>query len=113
MKEIIFTKLTGAGNDFVLIDKELNPELNISSNLVVKLCDRRFGIGSDGLLVISNDEETDFQMEYYNSDGTSGMLCGNGARCVIKYASATGRIKDLETTFSFHSEIFSGNFRKY
>ncbi|MEN8192723.1 MAG: diaminopimelate epimerase [Bacteroidota bacterium] len=109
MKEIIFTKLTGAGNDFILIDSELNSDISISPSLIKKLCDRRFGIGADGLLVISDDLETDFQMKYFNSDGTSGMLCGNGARCIIKYAEHTGRIKDSQTKFVFQSERFSGN----
>ncbi|VAX26667.1 Diaminopimelate epimerase [hydrothermal vent metagenome] len=108
MLEINFTKLTGAGNDFILIDKKLNPNLEIAPNLIENLCDRRFGIGADGMLVIADDDDLDFEMEYYNSDGSTGMLCGNGARCIIKYASFTGRIKGTKTKFRFQSTLYSG-----
>lgn len=108
MSEINFTKLTGAGNDFILIDKKLHPELEVIPSLIEKLCDRRFGIGADGLLTINDSEDIDFEMEYFNSDGSTGMLCGNGARCIIKYADFSGRIKDSKTKFKFQSEYFSG-----
>ena len=108
MLEINFTKLTGAGNDFILIDKELNPNLEITPSLIENLCDRRFGIGADGMLVISDVDDIDFEMEYYNSDGSTGMLCGNGARCIIKYADFTGWIKGAKTKFRFQSTLYSG-----
>ena len=108
MSEIIFTKLTGAGNDFVLIDHDLNPDLVISPELIKNLCNRRFGIGADGLLAIKNAHIADFEMEYYNSDGSTGMLCGNGARCIIKYADSSGRIKNSYTKFVFQSSFYSG-----
>ena len=109
MKEITFTKLTGAGNDFVLIDKKLNQNLCLDSELIKKLCDRRFGIGSDGLLTIDDSKSADFKMEYFNSDGSNGMLCGNGARCIIKYADFSGRINGVDTEFTFNDELFSGS----
>ncbi len=108
MLEINFTKLTGAGNDFILIDKKLNQNLEIAPSLIKNLCDRRFGIGADGMLVISDVDDIDFEMEYYNSDGSTGMLCGNGARCIIKYADFTGRIKGAKTKFRFQSTLYSG-----
>ncbi len=108
MSEIIFTKLSGAGNDFVLLDADLNQNLAISPDLIKNLCDRRFGIGADGLLVIKNVQNADFEMKYYNSDGSTGMLCGNGARCIIKYADSSGRIKDSHTKFIFQSNLYSG-----
>lgn len=108
MNEINFTKLTGAGNDFVLIDKKLNPEVSIDSKLIMRICDRRFGVGADGLLIIDDGENIDFKMEYFNSDGSSGMLCGNGARCIIKYADFSGRINGKNTKFTFNGEDFSG-----
>ena len=108
MNEINFTKLTGAGNDFVLIDKKLNPEVSIDSKIIRKICDRRFGVGADGLLIIDDGENIDFKMEYFNSDGSSGMLCGNGARCIIKYADFSGRINGINTNFTFNGEDFSG-----
>lgn len=108
MNEINFTKLTGAGNDFVLIDKKLNPMISVDSKLIKRICDRRFGIGADGLLTIDDGENTDFKMEYFNSDGSDGMLCGNGARCIIKYADFSGRINGTSTKFTFNGEDFSG-----
>jgi len=108
MIEINFTKLTGAGNDFVLIDKKLNPDLLIESELIRRVCDRKFGVGADGLLIIEDEENIDFKMDYFNSDGSSGMLCGNGARCIIKYADFSGRIDGKNTKFTFNGENFSG-----
>jgi len=108
MYEINFTKLTGAGNDFVLIDKKLNPKLSIDSEMIRKICDRRFGVGADGLLIIDDGVNIDFKMEYFNSDGSNGMLCGNGARCIIKYADFSGRIRGTNTKFTFNGEDFSG-----
>jgi diaminopimelate epimerase len=108
MNEINFTKLTAAGNDFVLIDKKLNPNFILNSELIKTLCDRRFGIGADGILTIDDSQNYDFEMGYYNSDGSDGMLCGNGARSIIKYAEHSGRIKNNKTQFLFSDEVFSG-----
>ncbi|MCF6270437.1 MAG: diaminopimelate epimerase [Melioribacteraceae bacterium] len=108
MNEINFTKLTGAGNDFVLIDKKLNPKTSITSELIKRICDRRYGVGADGLLTIDDGDNIDFKMEYFNSDGSGGMLCGNGARCVIKYADYSKRISGVDTKFTFNGEDFSG-----
>lgn len=108
MSEINFTKLTGAGNDFILIDKNIHPDLELFPSLIEKLCDRRFGIGADGLLTIGDSSDVDFEMEYFNADGSTGMLCGNGARCIIRYAEFSGRIRDSRTKFNFQSEFFSG-----
>lgn len=90
MEKISFEKYTGAGNDFVLIDKSAHPGLIISPDLVRSLCNRRFGIGGDGLLVIDPKGDIDFTMEYYNADGSTGTLCGNGARCAISYSGSMG-----------------------
>lgn len=108
MSEIIFTKITGAGNDFVLIDKDKNPNLVLNSELIKAICDRRYGIGADGVLTISDCENYDFEMEYFNSDGSDGMLCGNGARSIIKYANFSGRLKSEKTEFLFQNQSFSG-----
>jgi len=108
MSEIYFTKLTGAGNDFILFDRKLNPNLNITPSLIKNLCDRRFGIGADGILFISDHDNVDFEMEYFNSDGSTGMLCGNGARCIIKYAHVGGWLKNPKTNFRFQSDLYSG-----
>ena len=108
MREILFTKITGAGNDFILIDKKLNAGSSINPVIIKSICDRRYGIGVDGILTISDSEDYDFEMDYFNSDGSNGMLCGNGARSIIRYADFSGRLKSAITKFIFHNEQFSG-----
>ncbi len=108
MKKIIFTKLTGAGNDFILIDKNLNENFLLTPEIIKSVCDRRYGVGADGVLTIGDSENSDFEMEYFNSDGSSGMLCGNGARSIIKYAQHSGRLKKSKTQFKFQNKFFSG-----
>ncbi|MBU0474542.1 MAG: diaminopimelate epimerase [Bacteroidetes bacterium] len=108
MNEIVFTKITGAGNDFILIDKKLNNNLSLNPVLIKSICDRRYGIGGDGILTISDREDYDFEMDYFNSDGSNGMLCGNGARSIIRYADYSGRLINSKTKFIFHNEPFSG-----
>ncbi len=81
-----FNKYEGAGNDFILIKN--NPKVidHSDSLLIRKLCDRRFGIGADGLMLVEEYEGFDFRMFYYNSDGSEGAMCGNGARCASHFA---------------------------
>ena len=86
--------MSGAGNDFILIDVDDNPEFLFSEKTIQKLCDRHNGIGADGVIVISSSEQYDFVMNYHNADGSTGSLCGNGARCAIKFALNTKRIID-------------------
>ncbi|MDO9096786.1 MAG: diaminopimelate epimerase [Candidatus Methanoperedens sp.] len=89
-----FTKLHGNGNDFILIDEykgEIVPE---KSGFARKYCDRRFGIGGDGVLYLGSSDKADLGMRIFNSDGTEAEMCGNGVRCLVKYALDEGYIKE-------------------
>lgn len=89
---ISFSKYQGAGNDFILIDDVENRFPENDHNLIRKLCDRRFGVGADGLMLLRDSSDNDFTMLYYNSDGYEGTMCGNGGRCLVKFAKDCGRI---------------------
>lgn len=82
--------MTGAGNDFVLVDNRMRSFDLDWSTLAPSFCDRRYGVGADGLLVLHPAEEADFHMEYYNADGSHGGMCGNGGRCAALYVMLTG-----------------------
>ena len=91
-----FTKMNGAGNDFVMIDNRAG-DLRLSSEQISRLCDRNRGIGADGVLVVERPTNgADFRMRYYNADGGEAEMCGNGARCFARYANRlTGPIDNL------------------
>lgn len=97
-----FTKMHGAGNDFIIINSiGVNVEFDHISELARTLCDRRLGIGADGLMICTASEDHDFRLLFYNADGSLGEMCGNGARCICRYGyehGLCGEIAAIETT---------------
>jgi diaminopimelate epimerase len=96
--QVEFYKYQGTGNDFVMIDNRSDFFPKKDTKLIERLCDRRFGIGADGLILLENDSETDFRMVYYNADGNQSSMCGNGGRCLVAFAKKLDVIEN-ETTF--------------
>jgi diaminopimelate epimerase len=102
MSTIHFHKYQATGNDFVLIDNRAGTH-SLSKNQIAKICDRRFGVGADGLLLIEKHLTLDFNLVYYNSDG-SQSLCGNGTRAAVKMASSLGMVKG-KTSFNAYDGL--------
>lgn len=92
---IKFQKFQGAGNDFIIIDNR-NQVYEFTREIVEYFCDRKFGIGADGLMLLETCPGYDFKMRYFNSDGREASLCGNGSRCIVAYAHRLGLF--LQTT---------------
>lgn len=90
---IHFCKYQGTGNDFILIDNR-QKQIQLSTEQVNKLCDRNFGIGADGLMLLEDELSYDFKMVYYNSDGNLSSMCGNGGRCITAFAKHLNIITD-------------------
>ena len=98
--KLSFFKYHGAGNDFIIIDGHSNSfAVNLGRESIQWLCDRRFGIGSDGLMIITDSDISDFKMLYYNSDGNPSSMCGNGGRCIVYLAQKLGFFTGQSTIF--------------
>lgn len=106
-----FTKMNGAGNDFVLIDNRAG-KVSLTTDQIVRLCDRHRGIGADGLMLLvpARTGKADWAWDFYNSDGSAADMCGNGARCFARYAQrTTGMTRDF--TFETAAGIIAASFR--
>ncbi len=98
--EVNFYKYQGTGNDFVILDNRDELYSNIAKETVKQLCDRRFGIGADGLMLLNRKPGVDFEMKYFNADGNESSMCGNGGRCMIRFANDMGIHK---TSYIFYA----------
>ncbi len=110
--ELHFYKYQGAGNDFILLDNRLGRYNHLTTEQVAWLCDRHFGIGADGLMLVNPAEGFDFEMKYYNSDGRESTMCGNGGRCIVAFAHLLGLIGDHTRFVAVdgpHDAIIQGN----
>lgn len=98
-----FYKYQGAGNDFLIADNR-DGSIELDPKQIADICDRRYGVGADGLMLLENSPEYDFRMVYYNSDGSGGMMCGNGGRCIVAFAADRGIENfDFEAADGFHT----------
>lgn len=95
---IQFFKYQGTGNDFVIIDNRSGKYGGLSMSQVRFICDRRYGIGADGLMLLNNHSTYDFEMKYFNADGKESSMCGNGGRCLVRFAQDIGIMR---TNYSF------------
>ncbi len=106
MVELQFKKYQGTGNDFIMIDG-ITQTVSLNLDQVQRLCDRKFGIGADGIIVIEKDKQADFYVNYYNSDGTQSF-CGNGSRCSVAFSRAVGIIQSNSCTFNAIDGLHTG-----
>ncbi len=93
--ELNFFKYQGTGNDFIILDNRKGDFSELKRHEVMNVCDRRFGIGADGLMMLNEKPGYDFEMRYYNADGRESSMCGNGGRCMVKFAYSLGIHKNM------------------
>ena len=104
---IPFTKMHGAGNDFVMLAGADLVDGRLQRQQITTLCDRRLGIGADGVIIVTADDQTDFAMLYYNADGGEATMCGNGARCAVAFAQIQG-LASTECRFRTAAGLLTG-----
>ncbi len=92
-----FKKYQGTGNDFIILDNRECSYDGLDQKSISFLCDRKFGVGADGLILLESSVNSDFKMVYYNSDGNESSMCGNGGRCLLRFANDIGLIKESYT----------------
>lgn len=107
--QLRFYKYQGCGNDFVLIDQRKAIAL-LTIDKIKYLCDRRFGIGGDGLMELIESDRGDFEMRYYNSNGKESSFCGNGGRCIAQFARDLGIIQKNSTKFIFKEKVYTADY---
>ena len=90
MTKLHFYKYQGTGNDFVILDNRTGIYSGLTTAQINFICNRRFGIGADGLMLLNNAQSYDFEMKYFNADGRESSMCGNGGRCLVKFAYHMG-----------------------
>ncbi len=100
--KIVFSKLSGAGNDFIVIDNRART-VQLSPAKIRELCTRGTGIGADGLILIEPSTGFDFTMKYHNADGFPGSMCGNGGRCAVYFAFTIGMIPAMHDSYTFEA----------
>lgn len=100
--------MNGAGNDFIVFDKDVYDSLELTPDAIRNLCNRKLGIGGDGVIFVFKSNSADFEMEYYNADGSLGSLCGNGSRCAIQFAHLTKKIPGIKAKFKVNNAFYSG-----
>lgn len=111
MTVLRFTKMNGAGNDFVMLDNR-NDKLALSDHQIARLCDRHRGVGADGLLLVEKPEGgADFRMRYYNADGREAEMCGNGARCFARFVDKLAPVADNKVGFETPAGVISATLR--
>lgn len=99
-----FYKYQGAGNDFVVLDNRSGEYSALTTEQILFLCARRFGIGADGLMMLNDHPEAAFEMKYYNADGKEGSMCGNGGRCIVAFAKKLALVGDSVKFLAFDGE---------
>ncbi len=95
MPKLDFFKMSGAGNDFVVLDNRQGQVPGDLNAFAAKVADRHFGVGADGVLLVEPSSRKDFRMRYFNADGSEADMCGNGGRCIARFAQIIGAAKDV------------------